>query len=76
MKFIDDKCTIHDLSAGDTIVASCLLCHGLYKLNAYDMICGRCSMCNCGYVGFIRCKTMVCTFWAFEFCQFDAFAKI
>jgi len=36
MKFIDDKCTVHDLSAGDTIVASSSLCRGLYKLNAYD----------------------------------------
>jgi len=37
VKFIDDKCTVHDLSAGDTIVASGSLCHGLYKLiNAYD----------------------------------------
>jgi len=36
VKFIDDKCTVHDLSVGDTIVASGSLCRGLYKLNAYD----------------------------------------
>ena len=37
MKFIDDKCIVHDLSAGDTIMALGSLCHGLYKLNAYDI---------------------------------------
>ena len=36
VKFVDDRCTIHDLSDGNTIVASGLLCRGLYKLNAYD----------------------------------------
>jgi len=28
VKFIDDKCTVHDLSIGDTIVASGSLCCG------------------------------------------------
>ena len=35
VKFIDDKCTFHDLSYGDTIVASGSLSRGLYKLNSY-----------------------------------------
>ena len=26
VKFVDDRCTVHDLSSGDTIVASGLLC--------------------------------------------------
>lgn len=34
VKFVDDKCTVHDLSSSDTIVAFGLLCQGLYKLNA------------------------------------------
>ena len=34
MKFLDDKCTIHDLS--DNFVASSLVCHGLYRLDAYE----------------------------------------
>ena len=33
MRFINDKCIVHDLSVGDTIVASGSLCHGLYRLN-------------------------------------------
>ena len=35
VKFVDDKCTIHDLSDGDSIIASGSLCRGLYKLNTY-----------------------------------------
>ena len=35
VKFVDDKCTIHDLISGDTIVASGSLSRGLYKLNSY-----------------------------------------
>ena len=29
VKFVDDRCTVHDLSSGDTIIASGLLCRGL-----------------------------------------------
>ena len=36
IKFVDDRCTVHDLSDGDTIVASGSLCRGLYKLNSYE----------------------------------------
>ena len=35
VKFGDGKCTIHDFSFGDTIVASGSLSHGFYNLNAY-----------------------------------------
>ena len=35
VKFMDDRCTVHDLSSGDTIVASGSLSRGLYKLDAY-----------------------------------------
>ena len=35
VKFVDDKCTVHDLSDGDSIIASGSLCRGLYKLNTY-----------------------------------------
>jgi len=35
VKFVDDKCTVHDLSSSDTIVASGSLSRGLYKLNSY-----------------------------------------
>ena len=35
VKFVDDRCTVHDLSSGDTIVASGSLSRGLYKLDAY-----------------------------------------
>ena len=35
VKFMDSKCTVHDLSYGDTIVAFGLLCRGLYKVNGY-----------------------------------------
>ena len=35
VKFVDDRCTVHDLSFGDTIVAFGSLSHGLYKLDAY-----------------------------------------
>ena len=38
VKFVDDRCTVHDLSSGDTIIASGLLCRGLYKLHTY----GKC----------------------------------
>ena len=36
VKFVDDTCTVHDLSDGDTIVASGSLCRGLYRLAAYE----------------------------------------
>lgn len=35
VKFVDDKCTIHDLSTSDTILASGLLYYGLYRLDNY-----------------------------------------
>ena len=38
VKFVDDRCTVHDLSYGDIIVASSTLCRGLYKLTMY----GKC----------------------------------
>ncbi|MCO5612523.1 hypothetical protein L7F22_066791 [Adiantum nelumboides] len=40
VKFVDDRCTVHDLSFGDEIVASGILCHGLHKLTLYDK-CGQ-----------------------------------
>ena len=37
VKFVDNRCTVHDLSFGDDeIVASGILCRGLYKLTLYD----------------------------------------
>ncbi|KAH7297149.1 hypothetical protein KP509_26G056000 [Ceratopteris richardii] len=36
VKFADDRCTVHDLSNGDVIIASCILCRGLYKLIDYE----------------------------------------
>ena len=33
VKFVDDRCTIHDLTFGDTIIASGTLFRGLYRLN-------------------------------------------
>ena len=36
VKFGDDRCTIHDLSDGDVIVASGSLCRFLYRLESYD----------------------------------------
>ena len=36
VKFVDDRCTIHDMSNGDVIIASGILCHGLYKLIDYE----------------------------------------
>ena len=38
VKFVDDRCTVHDLSYGDIIVAFGTLCRGLYKLTMY----GKC----------------------------------
>ena len=38
VKFVDDRCIVHDLTYGDTIVASGLLFCGLYKLSNY----GKC----------------------------------
>ncbi|WP_165303590.1 DDE-type integrase/transposase/recombinase, partial [Enterobacter cloacae complex sp. CH23B] len=35
VKFVDDRCTVHDLSFGDEIVTSGLFCRGLYKLTLY-----------------------------------------
>ncbi|MCO5603216.1 hypothetical protein L7F22_057363 [Adiantum nelumboides] len=40
VKFVADRCTVHDLSFGDEIVASGILCRGLYKLTLYDK-CGQ-----------------------------------
>ena len=37
-EFVDEKCTIHHLSCGNTIVASRFLLNGLYKLMNY----GKC----------------------------------
>ena len=36
VKFVDDKCTVHDLRDGDNVVASGSVCHGLYRLDAYE----------------------------------------
>ena len=36
VKFLDDRCTVHDISDGDTIVAYGTLCHGLYRLDHYE----------------------------------------
>ncbi len=36
VKFVDDRCTVHDLTFGDTIIASGTLFRGLYRLNVYD----------------------------------------
>ena len=36
VKFVDDRCTIHDLSDGDVTIASSSLCCSLYKLESYD----------------------------------------
>ena len=36
VKFVNDRCTIHDLFNGDVIIASGVLCHGLYKLIDYE----------------------------------------
>ena len=35
VKFVDDRCTVHDLKDGDSVVASGLVCRGLYRLDAY-----------------------------------------
>ncbi|MCO5612323.1 hypothetical protein L7F22_066589 [Adiantum nelumboides] len=40
VKFVDDRCIVHDLNFGDEIVASGILCRGLYKLTLYDK-CGQ-----------------------------------
>ena len=36
IKFVDDRCIIHDLSNGDVIIACGILCHGMYKLIDYE----------------------------------------
>ena len=36
VKFVDDKCTVHDLRDGDNVVASGSVCRGLYRLDAYE----------------------------------------
>ena len=37
VELVDDRCIVHDLSNGDIIIiASAILCHGLYKLIDYD----------------------------------------
>ena len=33
VKFVDDRCTVHDLSSNDMIIAFGTLFHGLYRLN-------------------------------------------
>ena len=33
---MDDRCTVHDLSDEDVIVAFGSLCRGLYRLDSYD----------------------------------------
>ena len=38
VKFVHDRCTIHDLFEGDIVIASGNLCYGLYKLIGY----GKC----------------------------------
>ena len=38
VRFVDDRCNVHDLTDGDTIAASSLLFCGLYKLSTY----GKC----------------------------------
>ena len=38
VKFVDDRCIVHDLSSSDIIVASSTLCRGQYKLTMY----GKC----------------------------------
>ncbi|MCO5548742.1 hypothetical protein L7F22_002203 [Adiantum nelumboides] len=40
VKFVNDRCTVHYLNFGDEIVASGILCCGLYKLTLYDK-CGK-----------------------------------
>ena len=35
VKFVDDRCTFHDLSNGDSIITFGLLCCGLCKLDSY-----------------------------------------
>ncbi|MCO5594179.1 hypothetical protein L7F22_048203 [Adiantum nelumboides] len=40
VKFVDDRCTVHDLNFGDEIVDSGILQCGLYKLTLYDK-CGK-----------------------------------
>ena len=35
-QFIDDRCTIHDLTSDDTIITSGTLFCGLYRLNMYE----------------------------------------
>ena len=36
IKFVDDRCIIHDLSNGDVIIACDILCRRLYKLIDYE----------------------------------------
>ena len=36
VKFVDDRCTVHDLTSGDRIIASGTLFCGLYRLNMYE----------------------------------------
>ena len=35
-RVIDERCIVHDLSHGDTIITSCMLSRGLYKLTNYS----------------------------------------
>ena len=36
VKFVDDICTVHDLTSGDMIIASGTLFRGMYRLNMYE----------------------------------------
>ena len=38
VKFVDDRCTVHDLRDGNVIVASSSLCRGLYRLDSYEKL--------------------------------------
>ena len=36
VKFVDDKCIVHDLRDGDNVVAFGSVCRGLYRLDTYE----------------------------------------
>ena len=38
VKFVDDRCAVHDLRGGDNVAASGLVCRGLYRLDAYEKL--------------------------------------
>ena len=70
VKFVDDRCTVHDLSNGDVMIASGVLCHVLYKLIDYERFINysRCAIHD-SYLYF-RCKGLACTLWSSKFCKF------